>query len=312
MIKANGVAATLGSLSDVLGGSSRNTAELENVPVSLPSPTPSSDPVTMQSGWRPTEVSRNPFSRQSATANRESITVPIPSQENFLINSVVAQQPVMPQFSMPQTAAFLPEQRLQPPDFSRLQQSAATSSPLNIYTESTIPLRSSPLPPNLAAVMRGDANSVYVRPAPMSITINGPGREQPSVAFPSGPLPQPQRTAAVPESLPLPPTNSWTANQNNYYDAYNGDPHPRNQYMGVGSEYDVWDSPTRSSTEYVMRGQNYPEPRMNIGMGSHHSYRPEPDHHNHRSRPPQRNNSSGHRDYYDRHGNRRWRDDRRR
>lgn len=48
MIKANGVAATLGSLSDVLGGSSRNTAELENVPVSLPSPTPSSDPVTVR------------------------------------------------------------------------------------------------------------------------------------------------------------------------------------------------------------------------------------------------------------------------
>lgn len=49
MIKANGdVAASLGgSLSDGLGGSSRNNAEA-NVPVSLPSPTPSSDHVTVR------------------------------------------------------------------------------------------------------------------------------------------------------------------------------------------------------------------------------------------------------------------------
>ncbi|XP_058200171.1 homeobox protein LUMINIDEPENDENS [Rhododendron vialii] len=306
IIKANGVAASLGSLSDGLGGSGRNNAEA-NVPVSLPSPTPSSDPVT--SGWRPTDVSRNPFSRQSATANRETTAVSIPSQENLPIN-MMAQQPVMPQFSMPQTAAFLPENRLQPPDFSRLHQTAATSSPININTENIIPHRSSPLPPNLAAAMWADTNSVYVKPAPISITINGPGREHPSVAFPSGPLPPPQRTATVPESLPLPPTNSWRVNQDNYYNPYIGDSHPRNQFVGGGSEFE-WDSPTRSSTEYVMPGRNYPEPRTNMGTGGH-DYRYEPDHHNHRSRPPPRNNSSGHRDYYDRHGNRRWRDDRRR
>ncbi|KAI8522727.1 hypothetical protein RHMOL_Rhmol13G0019400 [Rhododendron molle] len=307
IIKANGVAASLGSLSDGLGGSGRNNAEA-NVPVSLPSPTPSSDPVT--SGWRPTDVSRNPFSRQSATANRETTAVSIPSQENLPINNMMAQQPVMPQFSMPQTAAFLPENRLQPPDFSRLHQSAATSSPLNINMENIIPHRSSPLPPNLAAAMWADTNSVYVKPAPISITINGPGREHPSVAFSSGPLPPPQRTAAAPESLPPPPTNSWRVNQDNYYNPYIGDPHPRNQFVGGGSEFE-WDSPTRSSTEYVMPGRNYPEPRSNTGTGGH-DYRYEPDHHNHRSRPPPRNNSSGHRDYYDRHGNRRWRDDRRR
>ncbi|KAG5514298.1 hypothetical protein RHGRI_035638 [Rhododendron griersonianum] len=307
IIKANGVAASFGSLSDGLGGSSRNNAEA-NVPVSLPSPTPSSDPVT--SGWRPTDVSRNPFSRQSATTNRETTAVSIPSQENLPINNMMAQQPVMPQFSMPQTAAFLPENRLQPPDFSRLHQSAATSSPLNINMENIIPHRSSPLPPNLAAAMWADTNSVYVKPAPISITINGPGREHPSVAFSSGPLPPPQRTAAAPESLPPPPTNSWRVNQDNYYNPYIGDPHPRNQFVGGGSEFE-WDSPTRSSTEYVMPGRNYPEPRMNTGTGGH-DYRYEPDHHNHRSRPPPRNNSSGHRDYYDRHGNRRWRDDRRR
>lgn len=264
----------------------------------------------MQSGWRPTDVSRNPFSRQSATANRETTAVSIPSQENLPINNMMAQQPVMPQVSMPQTAAFLPENRLQPPDFSRLHQSAATSSPLNINMENIIPHRSSPLPPNLAAAMWADTNSVYVKPAPISITINGPGREHPSVAFSSGPLPPPQRTAAAPESLPPPPTNSWRVNQDNYYNPYIGDPHPRNQFVGGGSEFE-WDSPTRSSTEYVMPGRNYPEPRTNTGTGGH-DYRYEPDHHNHRSRPPPRNNSSGHRDYYDRHGNRRWRDDRRR
>lgn len=261
----------------------------------------------MQSGWRPTDVSRNPFSRQSATANRETTAVSIPSQD---INNTMAQQPVMPQFSMPQTAAFLPENRLQPPDFSRLHQSAATSSPLNINMENIIPRRSSPLPPNLAAAMWADTNSVYVKPAPISITINGRGREHPSVGFSSGPLPPPQRTAAAPESLPPPPTNSWRVNQDNYYNPYIGDPHPINQFVGGGSEFE-WDSPTRSSTEYVMPGRNYPEPRTNMGTGGH-DYRYEPDHHNHRSRPPPRNNSSGHRDYYDRHGNRRWRDDRRR
>lgn len=267
----------------------------------------------MQSGWRPTDVSRNPFSRQSATANGETTAVSIPSQENLPINHMMAQQPEMPQFSMPQ-----------PHDFSRLHQSASTSSPLNINTENIILGRSSPLPPNLAA-MRADTNSVYVQPAPISITINGPGREHPSVGFPSGPLlpPPPQRTAAVPEYHPPPPTNSWRVNQNNYYNAYMGDPQPRNQFVGSGSEFDSrnqfvgdgsefeWDSPTRPSIEYIMPGRNYPEPRTNMGTGGQ-DYRYETDHHNHRSRPPPRNNSSGHRDYYDRHGNRRWRDDRRR
>ncbi|XP_057461482.1 homeobox protein LUMINIDEPENDENS-like [Actinidia eriantha] len=291
MIKANGVVAgsqlQSSSVSTGLGG--RNAEE--NVQVSLPSPTPSSDPVT--SGWRP-EISRNPFSRQSATANRETVSISEAAVSNLVRPDPINTMAQQTQVSFPTTSHRAP-----PHASYSVHQSAAASPPPNVRIPPTsevglntknILLRST-LPPNLAAIQA--ETSVYVKPAPISITINTPGRQP--LAFPSQPPPVQQH----------PPPHSWRANQNNY-NAFVGD---RNEYVGGGSEYESWSpdhSPVRP-TEY-MPGWNHLEPRMNMG----YNHRSEPD--NHRSRPPpppRGNSSSGYRDY-NRHGNRRYRDDWRR
>ncbi|XP_057484483.1 homeobox protein LUMINIDEPENDENS-like [Actinidia eriantha] len=284
MIKANGVVAVSRSQSiSVSTGLGGRNAE-ENVQVSLPSPTPSSDPVTC--GWRP-EISRNPFSRQSATANRETVSNLVRSDP---INTMAQQT----QASFPTT----PHQA--PPHVSHLvHQSAAGSPPPNVRIPPTsdvvlntknIPLRST-LQPNLAAMQA--ETSVNVKPAPISITINTQGRQP--LVFPSQPPPVQQH----------PPPHSWRSNQNNY----NGFVGDRSEYVGGGSDYESW-SPDHSSvrpTEY-MPGRNYLEPRMNMG----YNHRSEPDHHRSRPPPPQRgNSSSGYRDY-NRDGNRRYRHDWRR
>ncbi|PSR86041.1 Homeobox protein like [Actinidia chinensis var. chinensis] len=283
MIKANGVVAASQSqsisVSTGLGG--RNA---ENVQVSLPSPTPSSDPVT--SGWRP-EISRNPFSRQSATASRETVSNLVRSDP---INTMAQQT----QASFPITS------HQAPPHVSHLvHQSATASPPRNVRIPPTsdvvlntknIPLRSTPQP-NLAAMQA--KTLVNVKRAPISVAINTQGRQP--LVFPSQPPPVQQH----------PPPHSWRANQNNY----NGFVGDRSEYVGGGSEYESW-SPDHSSvrpTEY-MPGWNHLEPRMNMG----YNRRSEPDHHRSRPPPPPRgNSSSGYREY-NRHGNRRYRHDWRR
>ncbi|KAI3741818.1 hypothetical protein L1987_59496 [Smallanthus sonchifolius] len=69
-IKAN--AAHGGSINTLVNGLVVRKVE-EKVEVSLPSPTPSSNPVT--SGWRP-ENAKNPFSRQSVTVNGGAYAIP--------------------------------------------------------------------------------------------------------------------------------------------------------------------------------------------------------------------------------------------
>ncbi|KAI7747691.1 hypothetical protein M8C21_029029 [Ambrosia artemisiifolia] len=69
-IKAN--AARGGSINSLVNGLVERKAE-ERVEVSLPSPTPSSDPVT--TGWKP-ESAKNPFSRQSVMLNGDAYAIP--------------------------------------------------------------------------------------------------------------------------------------------------------------------------------------------------------------------------------------------
>ncbi|KAI3800956.1 hypothetical protein L1987_29056 [Smallanthus sonchifolius] len=69
-VKAN--AAHGGSINTLVNGLVERKAE-EKVEVSLPSPTPSINPVT--SGWRP-ESAKNPFSRQSVTVNGDTYAIP--------------------------------------------------------------------------------------------------------------------------------------------------------------------------------------------------------------------------------------------
>ncbi|XP_028085274.1 homeobox protein LUMINIDEPENDENS isoform X1 [Camellia sinensis] len=335
MIKSNGVA----SLANLTTGLGRNAPE-ENVQVSLPSPTPSSDPVT--SGW-----SKNPFSRQSITANREPVAVSIPSQEKFPasnlvrhelsppIKNIMAQQPPPPPSFPPLSHQALPQyplphnnNRLTPPVIPPVHQ-IATSSSETVRNLKNIPPSSSSLPSSMRV-----ETSTYVKTAPVSDMVNRNPVSHPSTSM-LPPRAQPQRQreprpAFVPEPM-VSTMHSWREinpglasnphplpNQNNYNSfvrgagpMHHGPPRDRDEYMGeedVG--FESW-SPERSpfrSNEY-MSGLTYREPRMNMG-------------HNHRSRPgpgpgpgPDRsrpwNSSSEYRDY-NRQGNRRpWRDGRR-
>ncbi|XAR61293.1 hypothetical protein NMG60_11034943 [Bertholletia excelsa] len=327
MIKARGVE-SLGSLNG-LGGNAEGKVE-----VSLPSPTPSSDPVT--NGWRP-DVIRNPFSRQNAMAQRAAIPVSevpvsVPMQEKPSASlNVVAQQtpmvPVLPQQSqiskyLPQTAALLPEK---PPPPIVIHQSAAIMQlpPSEILPNVNVGPLNGSLVPTLAA--SAFENSGYVKPSRISIPANTP-ELQPVAAFPpavSLPTPTPLPARSQPPE-PLLSAHSRRAtqglasnshlqiNQNNH-NAFLGGPmqpplqlgHPRDRGDLVGEPaFESW-SPERSpiSSSEHLPGWNHPEPRMSLG----HNYRSElgPS----RSRPW---NSSGYRDRdYNRHGHRRGRDWRR-
>ncbi|XP_059659526.1 homeobox protein LUMINIDEPENDENS [Cornus florida] len=299
MIKVNGV----GGLGNVNG---LGTMAEEKVEVSLPSPTPSSDPVT--SGWR-SEVAKNPFSRQSSVTNREAYVIPgiagteeekrtatssmrpeirsadimVPYQpENFPTLS----QQTIPPFRFPQTPTSLPERQIH------------TSSP-------NIPL------PNFQAAnspMRRAETLGHVKPAPVSIVLNTPERQPIEFSIPpllpTRPQTQPHQPHQMPMPEPLPSAHSWSvrqgfisnphsqANHDNYNALVPGPPghRGRDEYMGEPG-YETWspeNSPTRSP-EYVS-GWN----RMNSG----HNYRPD------QSRP---RNSSRYRDH-NRYGDRRWRE----
>ncbi|KAL6968462.1 hypothetical protein U1Q18_034264 [Sarracenia purpurea var. burkii] len=323
MIKANGVA----SLSSLTGGLGRNAEE--RVQVSLPSPTPSSDPVT--SGWRQ-EVSKNPFSR-----HREMVTIAVEEKRPVsepAVSTVYLARPELPpinfmaqqlpsiashshhashQFSSHRTVVVLPEQR-PPPMSAPFRHSAATTSsnippPDAVLNIKNIPPNRS-VPPNLAASTLVET-SIHNKPVPTSMAVNAPpppavGRQ--SVAFSSASLmPMQPHPSFEPESLHS--GHSWGANQNNYNAFVGGlveppvrlDP-PRVRDVRE-TEYELWspeNSPTRSP-EYAY-GRNYRQPRVNLS----HNYRSEPVPDRSRSR-----DSSGHRNYNDRHGNRRWRDWRR-
>ncbi|KAH8489209.1 hypothetical protein H0E87_024743 [Populus deltoides] len=227
MIKAGG-AGLAGSLNGLVGKVE------EKVEVSLPSPTPSSNPGT--SGWR-SEVDKNPFSQQASSGNRVAYTDPgvptvVPPAENTSLvqrqnqatNIRTPQQqasiPLLSQhhpFSLSQTSIIVPENR-QPPMVLQSQQSNPTNSSMLhtpsseiVFTMKNLPVNT-PSRPNPSAAI-GPSMWVEtmnnVKPAPsISLTSNPPER---------WPVPFPRSTSAVPAPTQLqshinePPTvySSW-------------------------------------------------------------------------------------------------------
>ncbi|KAJ6972995.1 homeobox protein LUMINIDEPENDENS isoform X2 [Populus alba] len=206
-IKAGG-AGLAGSLNG-LGGKVE-----EKVEVSLPSPTPSSNPGT--SGWR-SEGDKNPFSQQASSGNGVAYTDPgVPTvaplaentslvqRQNQATNIRTPQQqasmPLLSQhhpFSLSQTSIIVPENR-QPPMVLQSQQSYPTNSSILhtpsseiVFTMKNLPVNTPSLPNPSAAI--GPSMWVEtmnnVKPAPsISLTSNPPER---------WPVPFPRSTSAV-------------------------------------------------------------------------------------------------------------------
>ncbi|KAJ7972921.1 Homeobox protein LUMINIDEPENDENS [Quillaja saponaria] len=128
--------------------------KVENVEVSLPSPTPPSDSGT--SGWR--EAMKNPFSRQSSMPNRVSHSTPVVATTNLVLPQIPAtsitpqQQPTnlavplssqplvaaISQYSLPQETSIVSENR--PSALHSVHQSRLTSSPIIQNSSSDIVL----------------------------------------------------------------------------------------------------------------------------------------------------------------------------
>ncbi|KAA8549189.1 hypothetical protein F0562_000873 [Nyssa sinensis] len=241
MIKANGV-----STPDNLNRLGRK--EEEKIEVSLPSPTPSSNPVTC--GWR-TEAAKNPLPQQSSMASTRASAIPevaatIPAQEKLPAGSLfqpqiastvmLAQQPetvpplpqhTMSQFSFTQAPTALPKERMRPVIPSLYRGSIQTPASEVVLNMNFFPTTSLPLPNLMAAASpsRHVQTLGNIKPAPVSIMLNAPDRQP--IEFSLSPTPTQQHPALMQE-LPLPTTHSWRAghrlasnphsqaNQNNY------------------------------------------------------------------------------------------------
>lgn len=335
MIKAGGAG---------LVGSFNSGRVEEKVEVSLPSPTPSSNSGT--SGWRP-EVAKNAFMQPSSVANRVAYTSPGVATTSLMLpqateanlippqqSSSMAQQfaAAMHTYSLPQTTANIPGRQLpslhpaRPTPASEMvltsRNSSSMGAPLHNFSTTAAPS---------ALQIESTSN---IKPAPVSVTLNTPGRAHAS--FPPQPtrskthsqslhrstiLSEPQPPAPLYPSRPpigkmdpvsdswrasqaLPPNYHSQANQNNYNSLVGGSRQPvlqpgpfldRNEFVAQ-EQYESWspDNSPTRTTDYMM-GRNFPEPRMNPGWNN----RPD------RSR--QRGNFSGYRDH-NRYGDRKWRD----
>ncbi|GMN38080.1 hypothetical protein TIFTF001_007342 [Ficus carica] len=318
----------------------------EKVEVSLPSPTPPSNPGT--SGWRP-EATRNPFSQVNRAVNN-------PLAASATINKLVLPQMSAPHVATPQLATIpsaLPQYSLPlvPEKYTSLHHSSST-------VQSNPPLDSDPPLHNLHSSLRVETAS-NVQPALVSTnTFNAEERHQ--IAIPPNPLvPTPAHPQTLQQSLqqqqqqrrrheqlysePYMPTpayskeigkpsqvpDSWRArqgtvpanynpplaNQNhsyNSYNTYNASPFggpvqpPQSQWEGNDSEYAEGDEFESWSPD------NSPtRNREYYGMGRDFpETRMNPGGRAYRSDQLRMRNSSGYRDH-NRHGNRRWRERRR-
>lgn len=282
MIKSNGV----NSVGSLITGLVDKKAE-EKVEVSLPSPTPSSNPVP--SGWRP-DIAKNPFSRGNVTVNGEAYTIPgVSLQEKLPTSRLVHPQIPVNSVMVPQSSPTVPSLTDQPTHLPGASM-ASSNGQLQLRTSDAVPsMSSSSWPSSLAGP---------VLPTPAH------HRTQPHPTIISEPTHLSAHSWRARQGTAL---NTYPqANQNNY-NAYGGghmqapmqQPGPsweRNEYIReAGFDYGSGNSPTRYQEN--MLGWNYSEPRMNLG----HNYRPE------MARP---RNTSGYRDH-GRNVNLRWHDRRR-
>ncbi|KAK4418165.1 Homeobox protein LUMINIDEPENDENS [Sesamum alatum] len=324
MIKAKGVSS--------MGNLSGNAA----VEVSLPSPTPSSDPVP--NGMKP-DFSRNPFSRQHAFENGNAYQAPgaaLPLQSHGMIPSSTLVQHQIPATTVlaPQPSATVQQLAyavVQPVSSLPIQLPEQWQAPANpqIHHQNTRPITSNIQ--HLTTEMRLNANTVADANRASSIRAEPFGNVNPS---PGSVLMSPSQSLAP--SHPLNPqlsyiqeplvSNSLSSRQGfdsnyhyqnnqtvNNYNAYAGGAGqavlpPAGNWGGRNSlaerpEFESWspdNSPSRRH-EYLP-GRYYHEPSINSRQG----YRPE--------RAMQQNpaQSSGYQDYnMSRAGNKRWQDHRR-
>ncbi|KAL8149044.1 hypothetical protein AgCh_006159 [Apium graveolens] len=259
MLKSNGVSSAVGSLAGV------GTKAEEKIEVSLPSPTPSSNPVTNALG----AIAKNPFSWQPATVygeeSRMSVATATVHSHVYSTGMVLPQRPVIPpspaeplvtQTPIYQRAisANLPENRARVAVPSLNQTGPEILHNQNNFTVSNIPQYNS-----LAA------------PSPVAHLMPTSARSQMRQA--SADIPESQfSTASWRDRQNLTPNSEFHTNYNNY-NAYAGgtqqDPmgHTRNRNEMVGDlRYDTW-SPDNSPVRSQQSGWSYGQPRTNNGQG---------------------------------------------
>lgn len=201
MIKANGV----GSLG-TLNGLGRKAEE--KVEVSLPSPTPSSNPVPVPSGWRP-EFAKNPFSRQGLTANSRDMYASSPgvdftgpARQVSMANIDITGPP--PQRQLPATNLVLPPQTpavipppQQPANFPPLSQQPPPSAMLPSFSlpQTTAVLPEKRLPSTVPSLHQNPPpNSSVLQSTTPEIVLNMNN-------FPAGGIPLPRLLAAAAPSV---------------------------------------------------------------------------------------------------------------
>lgn len=250
MIKSNGVAALAGS--GLPNGGLAGTRAHDSVPVCLPSPTPSSDPVTSD------YVSKNPFSRQ------ERETISVVAQQQQLEPRVQA----LPQQPMPHSLAHAIG------NVPQLHSTHATSIPNMLPTNRSFP----------SSAPAWAHNSGYVNQAQVPIPINvTPERRVPS---PSQSRFTPEQYRGHNQNQVLATSNPPHFMQPHLPSSFNGYVRPsplpygeRNEYVG-GAEFESW-SPENSPTRHA--GRVYPQQRMNPNanpnpnIGHYNNYGPEYD-----------------------------------
>ncbi|XP_050367171.1 homeobox protein LUMINIDEPENDENS [Argentina anserina] len=284
MIKAGG-AAFAGNLNGLASKME------EKVEVSLPSPTPASNPGT--SGWRP-EATRNAFSQQNLMQNRVShgYSSPemaannnlVPSQLSSALTSPLPQRLTSAIRAVP---AYSPEHVHQIPDSttlpSHLQHNYSNMAVPSVWGESTSNGRPEPSYNSFNVAAERQPNSL---PSPFLSTPIHQQRHSPQPVQRQNHYsesPYFSKPPTVKHGLPL--SDSWRSdrqglpsnyryleNQNQYYNApsyggplqqqaqlRSGPPYEGSEYMSNGGGFESWsppeDSPARNA-EYNMYGRN--------------------------------------------------------
>lgn len=293
MLKSNGVSSAVGSLTGV------GTKAEEKIEVSLPSPTPSSNPVT--SAWG--AAAKNPFSWQPATVYGEeshmsAVTATIQSQV-YSTGMVLPQRPVI----APSPAEPIVTQT------PMYQRAISATFPEN-RARVAVPLLNQTAPEilhnqnNFTVSNLGPHNSLAA-PSSMPHLMQTSARSQ--MRQPSADIPEPQfPTASWRDRQSPTPNSEFHTNYNNNYNAYAGGTqqaptgHPRNRNEMIGDlRYNTW-SPDNSPVRSQQSGWSYGQPRTNNGQ----NYRVD------RSRQQLQPRHPEYRDH-SRNDERRWRDQRR-
>ncbi|WCJ21385.1 Homeodomain-like superfamily protein [Euphorbia peplus] len=280
----------------------------EKVEVSLPSPTPTSNPGTSE--WRP-EVAKNPFFHQSNRGNRVSHAESGLLQTQNHANNIrisqqqpnlhVTTQQVQQYFSSPQVTsssiihdnrqssmAIPSRQSLVPPSSSMLQTPPSEMSlPINNITRRNFSTTNGRPPMRFEGVDNVKTGQIFQerRPVSLSSPSNVP-MPIPNRSYSRTPLaPEPMRSSRQPTGNVGSVPESWRArqgvasssqsrvSQNNYAASFRGQPlevrQERNEYRGEGFEsWSPENSPVRSPEN--MAGRNYPGPGSNGGWNHTH------------------------------------------